>query len=174
MALANVRFGPFWIVGYGNPLRRDDGIGLYVGSQLEHLFGDTSDIRIRHLHQLDPVLLEDLKDAQGVVFVDATVEQLTGGWKWMRLQPQTNEWPRLSHVFQPQMLLELIHHCSGRHPSAWLITIQGEDFSFGEDLSPAAKRRADRVIQNIAIFARLYSIVKQGAANTERYNSQTA
>ena len=68
-----------WIIGYGNPHRKDDGIGPYVIEHLSADFGKGTGIALRSLHQLDPVLAEEVQGAEVLIFVDATVEPLERG-----------------------------------------------------------------------------------------------
>jgi hydrogenase maturation protease len=141
-----------WIVGYGNSHRRDDGIGPYAAIRLRGLLSGMASVHVRPCHQLDPVLVEDLKDVGGVLFIDATVAPLAWGWKRLPLQPSIDEWPYLVHDFQAPLLLGLIKAFYGRCPEAWMVSVQGEDFGIGEGLSDGARRRADAAVLAIAGF----------------------
>lgn len=58
------------ILAYGNPLRRDDGVGWVIGERLaEMLREDVADVRV--LHQLTPELAEPISRAGAVIFIDA-------------------------------------------------------------------------------------------------------
>jgi hydrogenase maturation protease len=142
-----------WIVGYGNPQRRDDGIGPYAASRLRDLFNGMASIHVRPYHQLDPTLVEDLKDVGAVLFIDATMEPLPGGWQRSPLQPSVDGWAYLVHDFQAPILLGLIKAFYGHCPEAWMVSVHGEDFGFGEGLSDGARRRADEAVNAIAAFA---------------------
>jgi hydrogenase maturation protease len=141
-----------WIVGYGNPQRRDDGIGPYAAIRLRDLLSGTRSVHVRPCHQLDPTLVEDLKDAGGVLFIDATVEPLADGWQRSALQPGIDEWPYLVHGFQAPLLLGLIKAFYGRCPEAWMVSVQGDDFGFGEGLSDGARQRTHEAVKAVAEF----------------------
>jgi hydrogenase maturation protease len=141
-----------WIVGYGNPQRRDDGIGPYAAIRLRDHFSGMPFIHVRPYPQLDPALVEDLKDVGGVLFIDATVEPLAAGWQRTPLKPSVDEWPYLVHDFEAPLLLGLIKVFYGRCPEAWMVSVQGEDFGFGEGLSDGARQRADEAVIAIAGF----------------------
>jgi hydrogenase maturation protease len=143
-----------WIVGYGNPQCRDDGIGPYAASRLKDLLSGMRSIHVRPYHQMDPALVEDLKDAGGVLFIDATVEPLAAGWQRSALHPSIDEWPYLVHDFNAPLLLGLIKLFYGRCPEAWMVSVQGDDFGFGEGLSDGARQRADEAVNAIAGFVR--------------------
>ena len=59
------------VIGYGNTLRGDDGIGPAVAEAVAAL--GLPGVRVIVAHQLTPELAADLADAQLVVFVDAAV-----------------------------------------------------------------------------------------------------
>jgi hydrogenase maturation protease len=141
-----------WVIGYGNPQRRDDGSGCSVAARLDRLFGPESGVSIRTMHQLDPVLVEDLRDAEEVLFVDATVQPTPEGREWLRLCPDAEALPHESHHLGPGLLLGLIQRLYGRCPKGWLVSVQGEDFGFGEGLSREGRIRAKQVTREIASF----------------------
>lgn len=68
-----------WIIGYGNPQRRDDGIGPYVANQLNTFMKHKKGVRILTLNQLEPDLLNKLRHADFIIFVDATMDEVEVG-----------------------------------------------------------------------------------------------
>jgi hydrogenase maturation protease len=144
----------FWIIGYGNPQRRDDGLGPHIALRLIRLLRGMEGVEVRSPHQLELSLVEDLKEAEAVIFIDATAAALDRGWQWRCLRPWANPWPLDFHEFSPSMLLGMMKACFGRCPSAWMVSIQGDDFEFGEHLSDGALRRSEKVADLIAAFVR--------------------
>jgi hydrogenase maturation protease len=142
----------FWIIGYGNPQRRDDGIGPYIVQRLQPLLGHRSDVHLRVLHQLEPDVIDALKNAHTILFVDATVEELAGGRHWAEIQPEFKAMPCLIHQVTPSFILGLLQCFYRRNPTAWMVSVEGNDFSFGSGLSSGAKKRAEQVIGEIAEF----------------------
>ncbi len=155
MGSQRLDFDSVWIVGYGNPQCRDDGIGPYAANRLRDVFGGSPSIHVLPCQQLDPALVEDLKDAGGVLFIDATLVPLAGGWQRCPLQPKIDEWPYVVHDLEAPFLLGLIKAIYGRCPEAWMVSVQGEDFGFGEGLSDRARQRADEAVNAIAGFVQL-------------------
>ena len=143
---------PLWIIGYGNPQRRDDGLGPYVISLLEERLEGRPGIETLALHQLVPELVEDLKNAGRVLLVDAALEESPPGWQWRNVEPELISWPSLSHGVSPGVLLGLLLSLYERKPEMRLISIQGDDFEFGEGLSPEAEKRAHKVVEEIVKF----------------------
>ena len=141
-----------WIVGYGNRQRRDDGIGPYVVERLKGALQDLKEVRLLALSQLRTDLIEDLREADRLVFVDATLENPEGGRQWRKLRPEIRNLPYLTHHVDPAFLLGLMDNLYHRRVSAWLVSIHGSDFGFGEGLSPETVGTADRVCLEILEF----------------------
>jgi hydrogenase maturation protease len=155
-----------WIIGYGNPHRRDDGIGPYVVEQLSRDLGRETGIALRSLHQLDPVLAEELQGAEVVILVDATVKPLERGLLWTRVQPEQQVSPYGMHHLKPSMLAGLLESLYQRSPTTWLVSVEGNDFGFGEGLSLEAQEKAERASSEIVQFCLREFIDKgQGSIN---------
>jgi len=138
------------IIGYGNPFRRDDGIGAFVAERVRTALGRKA--RVLTFHQLDPVVLDEVRDCDLVILVDATVENLGKGMRWRRVHPEGSGFSHTTHHFKPSLLLELLSSLHGREPETWLVSIQGDDFGHGEGLTRQARSRAARASREIAEF----------------------
>ena len=155
-----------WIIGYGNPHRKDDGIGPYVVEQLSRDLGDGTGITLRSLHQLDPVVAEDVAGAEVLILVDATVEPLERGLRWARVQPERDVLPWGTHHLRPSVFAGLLEALYRRAPVTWLVSVQGSDFGFGEGLSPAAQEKAEKASREIMEFCSREFVDKaQGSIN---------
>jgi len=141
-----------WIIGYGNPQRRDDGIGPFVVDRLKGILRHEKGVRLLALPQLSADLVGELCEADRILFVDATVENLDGGRTWSEIYPETHLLPYLTHHIHPCYLLGLIRDLYHRSTPAWLVSIQGCDFGFGEGLSPGAEKRAEKMSSEIVQF----------------------
>jgi len=142
----------FFIVGYGNLCRRDDGIGPYVANQLESVLYHRKNIHCMALHQLEPCLIDELQHTDIIVFVDATVETLAEGRQWAMIQADIKAIPSFTHQCSPPVVLGWLQSLHHRNPVAWMVSIQGDDFDFGSGLSSGAKKRAEQVIAEIAEY----------------------
>ena len=138
------------VIGYGNPLRGDDGAGPFVASQIGA--GAIA------CHQLTPELAETISQAGQVIFADADASVPPGQIAIRPIRPRAST---SIHRFDPETLLDWSQQLYGRVPEALLIGIGGESFGLGEGLSPAAKRatyealRAIRQIKGAATDSRL-------------------
>jgi hydrogenase maturation protease len=131
-------------VGYGNPHRKDDGIGPYVVEKVSRDLGAGTGVALRSMHQLDPALAEEVHGAETLILVDATVEPLECGLRWARIEPVRGLELRDTHNFQPPLFAWLLESLYGRSPVMWLVSVQGNDFGFGEGLSIEAWEMAER------------------------------
>ncbi len=139
------------IIGYGNTLRRDDGVGVRLAeaaTKLE-LPGVTAITR----HQLLPELAEPISQAEAVVFVDAAAEPVEKV-ELRRINPAPGGSAQiLAHATDPPSMLALAKQMFGRAPKGWCLPIPVEDFGFGEELSPRAEdglRTALELIKSVA------------------------
>src|SRR5690606_31971958 len=122
------------VIGYGNPLRSDDAIGQHVAWELMKHF-DRSDLLVRIAYQLTPELAEIVSHFETVVFIDARVGSRLGEMVWEEIQPAIGT-GAFTHNVTPGALLGAAHELYGRTPSGLLISIVGEVFDYGTDLSP--------------------------------------
>jgi len=137
----------FLIIGYGNTLRGDDGVGPRVAEAIAGW--GLPNVRAISTAQLTPELAEALAGAEVVIFVDAQIGQpaSTG----VSFKPVAPDEKRLlnTHSGDPRRLLALTMQLYGRSPSAWLVAIPGVNFDFGETLSTLARRGMDEALQRI-------------------------
>ncbi|MBU0992765.1 MAG: hydrogenase maturation protease [Proteobacteria bacterium] len=142
-----------WIIGYGNKERCDDGAGPVVAERLQFMFRNRPEIIIRSVHQLDPVLVDDTNPPEDVILIDATLDQQVNGLRVQMLMPEKIPLPFSLHHLPPGLFLELLGQYHGYYPSAWLVTIQGNDFGFGTGLTGETEKRALRAVKVIAGLA---------------------
>jgi hydrogenase maturation protease len=143
---------PLWhlsIVGFGNPQRRDDGIGFYIVRQLKCVLKSYDKIGFLCVRHPEPSIVDALRGAGQILFVDATIKVLTHGWQLNRIQPEAQTLPFTTHHFTPMAILGMIKMIYGHCPPAWVLTVEGCDFGFGQRLTSKAKKRAGSAISAI-------------------------
>lgn len=129
------------VIGFGNPLREDDGAGHAVANRL----GPPAVAVV----QLTPELADRIARAMRVVFVDADRSGPAGWVTRRRLDPGKAEAAAFSHHATPEGLLAAAKVLHGRLPEAWLVTIGGERFGWGERLSPAVEAAVSAVAEEL-------------------------
>ncbi len=132
------------LVGFGHPLRHDDGVGLWVAGRLE----GTQGVEVVSGQVLTPELVPKVAEADLVLFVDARMG--SGPVRWERLRVTTP--PALAHALTPGGLLGWAERLFDRRPAAWLVTVPARDFSIGEGLSPGTFRAASGLVERIRSY----------------------
>jgi len=135
------------VIGYGNALRHDDGVGPFVAERLE----ECADLRVIVCHQLTPELAEPVSQADRVIFVDAHTEVRAGEIAVLAVAPSESA---LIHQQDAGTLLDWARKLYGRAPEALMVGIGGEMFELGEGLSPAGARAARAALRAIRELVR--------------------
>jgi len=144
------------ILGYGNPLRSDDGLGWRAAEDLAGKFS-CDDVEIRSCHQLTPDLVESISKADTVFFIDASREGEPGEVRCKPVLPGPSS-GRFSHQLSPTAILGWSRELFGRCPQAFAVSVCGRCFELGETLSPVVT----------ASLPRLTALVGQLAHQTRR------
>lgn len=140
--------GGVLVIGYGNSLRGDDGVGWHAVTSL------TSDPRLAgaHVlarHQLTPELAQDIGHAQLVVLVDACGAGAPGMVSVQRVEPGHPRAPAWSHNLDPAALVGLTETLYGASPPVFLITITGTFFGYRDQLSPPVRQALPEIANTI-------------------------
>ncbi|MDJ0737601.1 MAG: hydrogenase maturation protease [Nostocaceae cyanobacterium] len=125
------------VIGYGNTLRSDDGVGQIVATKVEEWgLGNITSLAV---HQLTPELAELLARVQMVIFVDVYIADggENQGLQVYRLEVDGNS--QMGHTANPRSLLGLTEKVYRVVPESWWIVIPGVNFEFGEQLSDVAE-----------------------------------
>jgi hydrogenase maturation protease len=134
------------VIGYGNLLRGDDGLGQFIVCRLAAR--RWPGVRTLAVHQLLPELAEELTECGLAVFVDARKGGDGNGVTVTALAPIGTA-ATSAHHCDPASLLALTQALYGQIPPALWVTVAGEDFRFQEGLSPAARRNARAALGRI-------------------------
>jgi hydrogenase maturation protease len=137
------------IVGYGNPLRSDDGIGWHAARQL------ATDPRLEGAqvlahHQLTPELAADISQASLVVLVDAAAEGDPGSVSVRQIEPRPATPATWSHHLDPETLAGLADALYGAVPPIVLVSVAAESFAEGDGLSSALQQTLPGVVETVA------------------------
>ncbi|HOC52580.1 MAG TPA: hydrogenase maturation protease [Caldisericia bacterium] len=114
------------LVGFGNEYRKDDGLGIKL---LDLIDEKISKIKIQEL-SID--ILDDIKDFETVIFVDAALEGEDINFRKIEKEPKFSP---LTHHLSPEELLIWAENINKKNYEFYLLSIRGYDFDFGEELS---------------------------------------
>jgi hydrogenase maturation protease len=121
------------IIGIGNPLRSDDGLGWAVAEQLAQDYDMGCDIYT--VHQLTPELAQWMAAVNLVVMIDASHEGEPGDLHIRPLSLPAHPGAVGTHYTTPEELAALTAVVYGHCPPVVVITMTGANFSIGEQLS---------------------------------------
>jgi len=139
------------IIGYGNPMRSDDGIGWCVAERLSAELASqsgASEIAVLQVHQLTPELAEKISQAELVIFVDAIPGEFPGEWTCWEVRPDAEN-AAFTHSASPASLLALARTLYGAAPKAYFFAMCGESFDHGDRLSSAIEAGLPGLISEI-------------------------
>ncbi|BAZ33178.1 hypothetical protein NIES4074_56880 [Cylindrospermum sp. NIES-4074] len=129
--------GTVMVIGYGDDLRSDDGIGQRVANAIESW--RLSTVQSLAVHQLTPELAATLASADLAIFVDASTKAEAVDVQVRSLLPPVTHLVN-EHLADPRSLLALTQSLYGHCPAAWWVTIPGINFEFGDRISPTAEQ----------------------------------
>ncbi len=138
------------LIGYGNPLRGDDGVGWRVAEAAAELLPDPP-VTVLTVQLLTPELADPISRAERVIFIDAAAEGEPGEVRCFPVDAAGAGSARLaigSHEVSLDRLLGMAAELFGRCPPAYMVTVAGESFEVSEGLTagveaavPGALRR---------------------------------
>ncbi|WP_320178377.1 hydrogenase maturation protease [Roseovarius pacificus] len=152
------------LIGFGNTLRGDDGLGPVVAERFraqlsERLGGAAANLRIIAAPQLMPEHAADLAQVDRAIFVDASFAADPGAIRHERIEP--GEWvPSGSgHGYDPVALTAMAHTIYGAEPEVHLVSVGIAHVSdFCEHFSPEVAAAVPEVLDTIE------SLLKGGEA----------
>jgi hydrogenase maturation protease len=145
------------VIGYGNTLRRDDGVGVRAAELLRE-DGRCADVDVLAVHQLTPELALDIGAASLVAFVDADVSAQAGAIRVQALpesgKGSSAEPGASSHHVGADQLLALARELTGGRPAAFAVGIGPADLGLGEGLSATVEATLPQVVETVVgLFA---------------------
>ena len=126
------------ILGYGDPLRGDDGVGWHAVHRLRERSAEL-DADVMSCHQLTPELAEAVSRAERVIFIDARVGPTPGTVEVSEVAAGAPEYPTFSHHLDAATLVALAQGLYGRAPEAWILAVTGESFAYTDQLSASVQ-----------------------------------
>ena len=159
------------VIGYGNILCGDDGLGQKVIEllipRLSPNISQVTDVQV--LYQLDVTLCARLNDYHHIIFVDAQTNLYQNDVVMIDLANKDEakvraEQPGFSaHYLSPEDLLELTGQLYSDCPHGWLAAVKGFQTEPGTGLSAEAVNNAykavESIIQHLNTLAETFSTV---------------
>lgn len=140
------------IIGFGNPLRSDDGLGWHAAHFLRgRLSADQA--QVIAAHQLAPEMARAIADASVVIFIDAEEGATPGHVSARPVLPRAEAPRTFTHHLSPAALVACARLLFQKTPPAHLVTVSAREFCPGESLTrpveaavPDVAREVDRIL----------------------------
>jgi len=123
------------VIACGNPLRGDDGIGPAAAEIVNSW--RIPGVKVIAVHQLTPELIDEMRAAQRVLFVDAAIN-IEGAFHAGIIAPLKSR-RQFGHHQTPANLLALMHDLESHSPAAWQVSISPASFDHGDAISTKAQ-----------------------------------
>lgn len=133
------------VLGVGNPLRGDDGVGIELVRRLGAHFG--ADLSWDALLVPDVILSERIAAFEHLLIIDALAEMEAPPYRLMDLAPAKRLMPAgamVSHCFDWPAILALAKEFFGRAPKTSVLGIGATRFDFSHTLSPDCRKNAEK------------------------------
>jgi len=159
------------IIGYGNTLRRDDGVGPMIIQWLRQIRDATvrecltqsmvetlpngrvsDDLQFLDAHQLLPEHAEPVSNVRRVIFIDADITVAPGRVKFRRIHAKMPSNPSVGHNVSPELILTLADALYGHAPPATVIAIGVSSLDLGEGLTPQVESVARRLVKHLSYW----------------------
>jgi hydrogenase maturation protease len=145
------------LLGYGNSLRGDDGIGCVLATLLQERLQLEwhRPLHVHIAHQLTPELVTEMAGVNVVIFLDAREGDGVGRvvCEKVQAQPQT---AAFTHHVSPTALLEAARELHGVAPEGLLISVVGASFDYSDHLSPELSQRLPVLLDEVEQLIRLH------------------
>jgi hydrogenase maturation protease len=137
------------IYGYGNPGRKDDGIGIAMAGMMEEWIKEhkVSNVDVDTNYQLNIEDAEKISKYDIVVFIDATQEKNISNFILEDVKPEKDKIEFTMHAVSPAYILYLCKKLFDKNPDTKLLHIRGYRWEFKEGLSDSAFLNLERAQQ---------------------------
>jgi hydrogenase maturation protease len=131
------------LVGIGNSLRSDDGIGAYVCAVMDELM--IPGVTVLTTHQLQLEMIEDLMEFDKVILVDASL--YSGEFSFYPFSPEEGKGVSSSHHVNAHTFGTIAQKIYKDNFNLYICAIKGENFELGEQLSACAMSNTKKAIE---------------------------
>ena len=134
------------VIGYGSPLRSDDGVGQQIAKAIA-AWG-MPNVKAIAVHQLTPELVELLAKVDIAIFIDAYPATADQEIQVRPLEPAESGITS-GHWCEPQVLLAMTQALYSKYPQAWWVMVPGINFELGDCFSAVANQGIEAALQEI-------------------------
>ena len=137
------------VVGYGNPYRADDGAGYWAAVEYQSHSQD-SDVQVIAVETLTPAIVEQMADAECVVFLEGSGNGRPGSIVQQGVFPdETVAGVYASNCLTPAVAVQACKLIYQRSPKVVLFSVKGANLGFGYGVSPVVKATFLELMQRL-------------------------
>lgn len=145
----------YLLIGYGNPMRSDDGVGCHVAGQIREdataLMGALADdLHVVSVAQLGPELTELVGQCKRIVLINAAYGDLPGEFSVRRIEPATETTEPVRYIYDPATWAAWAGGQNGNDPEIYVLAVGASNCAVGEGLSPAVAEALPAVLEKVA------------------------
>ena len=146
------------IIGYGNTIRSDDSLGPIIADRLTLKYKSSPNIQIASYLQLDIQVIEDLKEVDVAIFIDAREDNDEEIVKVTQISKEAVlHHSHTSHSISLPTLVKMTESLYNKNPFCYAVAPKGYDFEVGEILSEKAEIAATKAIDEVDKIINTYS-----------------
>jgi hydrogenase maturation protease len=143
------------ILACGNTLREDDGVGPFLAQWAEERWREDARVRVLCDHQWTPEMVEEVAQAESVIFVDCATDCEAGFVRTMPVEPAGENSKIGTHHLDAGQLLALSKQLYGAMPrNSLLLTVGAGSLELREGFSevvdnalPGASRTLEEAVR---------------------------
>jgi len=151
------------VIGRGNPLRGDDGVGWKAVDMLSEIVDDPR-VRFLKCQELAPEISQPLAEARYAIFIDVSLDGNDGVVGKKMLYPSSKLPEPGTHNLEPGGILAFSRLLFGSAPESVMLSIKGKSFEYKDEISDQLLLVLDSLVKEAGdlIAGRLLAI----ASNT--------
>lgn len=155
------RDGAILVLGLGNSLLSDDGVGVHTVASLQTELGARSGVTLCDGGTLGLALLPDLEKAGSLILVDAGEVSSTAGeircFEGEAMDTRLVGKKRTAHEVAAADLLDAAALTTGRPANRVLITVQPASTAWGLEPTPAVRAALPEVCRTVLAYVERWS-----------------
>ncbi len=135
------------VIGVGNTLREDDGVGVHLVRKLKKSFSDR--LNCIEVYEPDILLAEEMAEYAEVLIIDAMNVEDGAPFSLVSLFPSRSMFPStgfVSHAFDWGAVLKMAEDLFGKTPKASLLGVSARNFGISETISPFCLTNAEKAL----------------------------
>lgn len=132
------------VIGYGNPGRCDDGLGMALAERIEGMEIPGVDVQIKY--QLNVEDADDVAKHETVVFLDACL-CAPPPFFLRELEPRAGTLEFTTHSLAPEGVLGLAHDVFKATTKGYALAVRGYDFhDYGDEITRDAQQNLEAAV----------------------------